>query len=164
MEWTDKEIEYIKNNYPSKSNSIKQISIEIKKSEKAVMHKAARLGLERPNPPVNKPKDKSHRTNADKKYYEKNRERIYLRKKDRLRKHKLELLKKLGERCQICGYNRCSAALEFHHKDKNKDAAVTRHLKDYSKEKALKEAEKCIILCANCHRELHNKELINSGV
>ena len=59
-----------------------------------------------------------------------------------------------GGCCQYCGYNKCMGALEFHHLDpKKKDfgiAAVTR-----SWENIKDELDKCILVCANCHREIH---------
>lgn len=59
-----------------------------------------------------------------------------------------------GGCCQCCGYSRCMGALEFHHLDpKKKDfgiAAVTR-----SWENIKDELDKCILVCANCHREIH---------
>lgn len=60
---------------------------------------------------------------------------------------------KLTTGCQVCGYNKCANALEFHHmitEDKQhnpSDLAKTSWVR-FMKERAL-----CIILCANCHRE-----------
>ena len=62
----------------------------------------------------------------------------------------------MGGRCQNCHYNKCLSALEFHHTDDNKD----RNVRDFvrgSLSKAIKEAKKCILLCANCHREEHER-------
>ena len=64
---------------------------------------------------------------------------------------------KLSKRCSICGYNKCAAALEFHHINRNKEFTIA-HLVEYKLEIIKKEMGKCIILCANCHRELHKKE------
>ncbi|AFH21427.1 HNH endonuclease [Cronobacter phage CR3] len=61
-----------------------------------------------------------------------------------------------GGECNVCGYNKCHAALEFHHLDPNeKDFAIggsglTRPFKDIKKE-----LDKCVMLCSNCHREVH---------
>lgn len=63
----------------------------------------------------------------------------------------------LGGKCSKCGYDKCEEALEFHHKDPTqKDFAIGGS--PLSRKKIFNEAKKCILLCANCHRELH-KEL-----
>jgi hypothetical protein len=55
----------------------------------------------------------------------------------------------------VCGYDRCVAALQFHHRDPREKTftpsskGVTRSL-----EKAREEARKCVLLCANCHAEV----------
>ena len=67
---------------------------------------------------------------------------------------KLELIKYKGGCCEVCGYDKCPAALEFHHKDpKGKDFAISSH--SYSFEKMKKEVDKCMLVCSNCHREIH---------
>jgi hypothetical protein len=61
-----------------------------------------------------------------------------------------------GGRCQICGYNRCSEALEFHHPDPTqKDFGISQKGYTRSWEKVKEETDKCILLRANCHREVH---------
>ena len=61
--------------------------------------------------------------------------------------------------CEFCGYNECSEVLDFHHKDeKDKKFNVGQSLNRYGKEEILKEIEKCIVLCSNCHRKLHYEE------
>ena len=61
----------------------------------------------------------------------------------------------LGGKCSKCGYNKCLEALDFHHDKGNKEGMISKLTKDFSKQKSLKEVKKCILLCANCHRELH---------
>lgn len=69
-------------------------------------------------------------------------------------KKKEELVEYKGGKCEICGYNKCITALHFHHKDPNeKDFSISR--KSYSFEKLKEEADKCILVCANCHAEIH---------
>lgn len=60
-----------------------------------------------------------------------------------------------GGKCERCGYNTCLKALEFHHLDPTKkDFTISNdHFKLID---AVKESKKCILLCANCHRELHD--------
>ena len=59
-----------------------------------------------------------------------------------------------GGKCVRCGYDKCSGALEFHHIDPSqKDFTISN---DRAKlEESIEESKKCILLCANCHRELH---------
>lgn len=60
--------------------------------------------------------------------------------------------------CQSCGENRYWV-LDFHHKDPNgKDAEVSTLLKSCNKQKILDEISKCVVLCSNCHRDLHHQE------
>ena len=60
---------------------------------------------------------------------------------------------KLWRRCDLCGYNRCAPALEFHHLG-NKTRRVGQML-NCSKKRIKQEISKCTLLCANCHREQH---------
>lgn len=64
----------------------------------------------------------------------------------------------MGGCCQVegCGYDKCNEALEFHHKDPNeKDFGIgaNGHTRSWVKIKI--ELDKCIMVCANCHREIH---------
>lgn len=63
-----------------------------------------------------------------------------------------------GGCCSKCGYDKCRSALEFHHLDPSqKDFGVGE--KGYTKawETIKMELDKCILVCANCHREIHAK-------
>ncbi len=59
---------------------------------------------------------------------------------------------KLG--CSRCGYNQCGAALDFHHKDSNKERRIT--VRSWATRLGQMEIDKCVLLCANCHREEHH--------
>ncbi len=62
-------------------------------------------------------------------------------------------------KCEICGYNKCYEALDFHHKDlTKKEFSISQSLTKFGKEKILEEIKKCKVLCSNCHRELHFEE------
>ena len=64
--------------------------------------------------------------------------------------------------CQKCGENR-KYLLEFHHIDpKTKVNTIAHMIKSSSQDSLLKEIKKCVILCANCHREFHYLEKINN--
>ena len=62
-----------------------------------------------------------------------------------------------GGRCERCGYDKCLRALSFHHVDKtNKDFGISgSHARSW--EKIKQELDKCVLLCANCHMEEHEK-------
>jgi hypothetical protein len=68
---------------------------------------------------------------------------------------KLAAVKYKGGACERCGYNKSPYALEFHHRDPSqKDGNISRML-SHSWSRVKKELDKCIMLCANCHREEH---------
>ena len=75
----------------------------------------------------------------------------YYSKKEEIREVKKQLS------CVKCGYNKCVEALDFHHVNpQEKENTVARMIANsYGIEKAYEEIEKCIVLCANCHREFH---------
>jgi 5-methylcytosine-specific restriction endonuclease McrA len=63
-----------------------------------------------------------------------------------------------GGKCKLCGYKRFNGALEFHHLGSSeKDFGVSKDGLTRSWERVKKEINKCILVCANCHRELHGK-------
>lgn len=71
------------------------------------------------------------------------------------RTNKLKLVELFGGQCTVCGYNRCIAALEFHHLEpEHKDFGLGRS--GASLPKLIKEAQKCILVCCRCHREIHS--------
>lgn len=60
-----------------------------------------------------------------------------------------------GGSCSICGYDKCLSALDFHHLDPSKKDFHISSKKAYSLKKLKPELDKCILVCANCHREIH---------
>lgn len=67
---------------------------------------------------------------------------------------KLALVEYKGGKCERCGYNKCIEALEFHHMDPSqKDFTISGKSKafEYLKD----EVDKCIMVCSNCHKEIH---------
>ena len=78
---------------------------------------------------------------------------------DRQRKFKAKVVEYMGGKCKKCGYNKCNAALQFHHLDPTqKDFQISklRHTSWDKNEKRIKaELDKCVMLCANCHCEVH---------
>ena len=69
-----------------------------------------------------------------------------------------------GGKCELCGYDRCIDAFEFHHNDSSKknfgisEKGYTRSWKE-----VVEELDNCILVCANCHRELHARLAASGG-
>jgi hypothetical protein len=67
----------------------------------------------------------------------------------------------MGGSCQVCGYKKCIAALELHHiNPQEKDFSFSKvRANNANWAKIVEELRKCILVCANCHREVHNNDL-----
>lgn len=74
---------------------------------------------------------------------------------ERGRKNKQKYIDYKGGKCENCGYDTCSDALEFHHKDPIQKDPSFKSIRYWGLEKAKEELDKCLLLCANCHREKH---------
>lgn len=59
--------------------------------------------------------------------------------------------------CFVCGYDKCTRALEFHHLKREGKVgaplAMAQRPKKYSPQDVLDELDKCVVMCSNCHRE-----------
>lgn len=79
---------------------------------------------------------------------------------EKRRQIKLELIKYKGGKCEICGYDKCIAALEFHHIDpKTKKFGIGNgNIKSLNILK--QEVDKCLLLCNRCHTELHYQQFL----
>lgn len=76
------------------------------------------------------------------------------KRRDKLKQLAIE---HLGGSCSICNYSKCFAALEFHHKDPSiKEFAISAKGYTRSWDKVKIELDKCVLVCANCHREIHS--------
>jgi len=108
----------------------------------------------------------------NKKYYEKNREKISAQRKSvydsdksvsrvlsLTEQNKQKLLLMFGNRCDSCKETLPYCCYDFHHmdpaqKEHNVSALITRAWKYVEQE-----ARKCTMLCSNCHRILHSLEV-----
>lgn len=77
-----------------------------------------------------------------------------------IRKHRIDI--KIGAAraikggmCQICGYNKCQSALDFHHVDPGAKVLDAQRMKQVSWVKIKEEMKKVVLVCSNCHREIH---------
>jgi len=74
----------------------------------------------------------------------------------RRRKLRLMAVNHAGGKCTRCGYNKYHEVLEFHHRDPSqKEFGIGQNGLTRSWKRVKAEVEKCDLLCANCHRELH---------
>lgn len=74
----------------------------------------------------------------------------------RRKKLKEMVVRYKGGKCMISGYDKHVGALELHHlEDSQKEFGLSTKGLTRSWEKIKKEADKCILVCANCHREIH---------
>lgn len=116
---------------------------------------------------IERPKNKFCSTSCTNKYkYQKNKSKLnantYIRQIEKYRYRKFKLIELRGNNgCEKCGYAKNLGALDFHHVDSSIKLFTldSRKLSNKSWKSILSEFEKCIILCANCHREHHHPEL-----
>ena len=125
-----------------KSLSTREIANSIGISQTAVRYRLNKCNLTTNNKPQTRLKPKNRQE----------------QKKKKGRKIRLDLIKYLGGKCQKCGYCKNSAVLTFHHvEEKTKKFKLDmRSCSNRSLVKLYAEAKKCILLCANCHTELHH--------
>ncbi len=91
----------------------------------------------------------------DRRTYQDRKEALKLAVIKRRKKIKQLSIEYKGGKCQLCGYNRCEAALELHHLNpltKSFGIGEKGYTRAWTKVRA--ELDKCILLCANCHREV----------
>jgi len=70
-------------------------------------------------------------------------------------KHKKQLIDYKGAQCSICGYSKYQGSLDFHHIDPSTKEFKLSNFKSRSFDNLKQELDKCVLLCSNCHREVH---------
>ncbi len=91
----------------------------------------------------------------DRRKYVDRREALIKAVAKRRKKLKTFAIEYKGGKCQQCGYNKYEGALELHHinrADKSFGIGDKGYTRSWEKVKA--ELDKCLLLCANCHREI----------
>lgn len=106
-------------------------------------------------------KDREKQLEAQRQHYKDNKSiysaRFKKRKQDR-KEYLTRIKSEVG--CENCGYNKCSKSLDFHHKYQNKELSlVTLASNGHIYSTIDEELKKCIVLCANCHRAHHAKDI-----
>lgn len=91
---------------------------------------------------------------AEKRKYADRREELIKAVAKRRRKIKLMAIDYKGGKCAICGYNKYPGALDLHHISGQKSFNIGHKGYTRSWERTKQELDKCILVCANCHREL----------
>lgn len=87
----------------------------------------------------------------------KNKQDLYKKQIERWIKIKKKAIEYKGGCCQRCGYNQYYGSLQFHHINPlEKDVSWTK-LRLRSWDKIVSELDKCDLLCANCHAEVHHE-------
>lgn len=147
-------------------DNISLLSIEQQKARNASTRVCTKCGRELPITDFVF-KDKKHNIRAPRckdcdredkrmsyaKHYENNREKFIQRRKEFESSNKdfARERKKCG--CLICG-EKDIACLDFHHLG-DKEFTISSEMRNKSKEAIQAEIDKCVVLCANCHRKLH---------
>jgi hypothetical protein len=78
---------------------------------------------------------------------------------DDRRKRIVSIKKQMGGKCFFCGFDKNFAALDFHHIDPSKKSFSVNSAAKGTRDELIKEAEKCILLCRNCHSSLHSPDM-----
>ena len=114
-------------------------------------------------------KDKNERKRKAQEYsrehYLKNQEEVKKRTAEKKKYQRIEWdTFKRTLKCAKCSFSH-PAALDFHHTDPTKkDGIVSKFSKNGQYKRAMDEIEKCIVLCANCHRIHHYEERKNPAL
>jgi 5-methylcytosine-specific restriction endonuclease McrA len=94
---------------------------------------------------------------GDKRTYKDRKKYLIQAVQKRRRKVREKAISYKGGQCQACGYSNCLEALEFHHLESTgKDFGISDRGYTRSWKRILQELDKCVLLCANCHREVHS--------
>lgn len=92
---------------------------------------------------------------AEKRKYADRREELIKAVAKRRRKIKTMAIEYKGGKCQMCGYSKYQGALDLHHiHQKTKSFGIAYKGYTRSWESVKKELDKCVLVCANCHREI----------
>jgi hydroxymethylglutaryl-CoA reductase len=108
-------------------------------------------------------RDKEKQKQRQREHYERNKDKYKTCLNDR-RQKRAEWMRNLKStmQCQQCGCDQ-GLCLEFHHEDEKFMGIANMVNQAYSENKILEEISKCTILCANCHRKHHSRDVRING-
>jgi hypothetical protein len=72
---------------------------------------------------------------------------------------RLKIIDDAKHPCELCGYDRCKSVLHFHHRDpstKKFGITLAKSVALLSEVQLVDEIKKCVVVCSNCHGEIHN--------
>jgi hypothetical protein len=76
-------------------------------------------------------------------------------------RRKQQCIKYLGNKCVVCGYNKCTRALGTHHRNSEiKEFALSVDNLTKKWETIERELKKCVLVCPNCHAEIHSGRIL----
>lgn len=79
-------------------------------------------------------------------------------------KQKENIIYVMGGKCACCGYNRCNRALELHHLNPAEKEFTFAQNTNRAWSYVVKELPKTIMVCSNCHREIHDGLIKNESL
>ena len=84
---------------------------------------------------------------------------IEKKRTQRAARHKEAAVAALGGCCSVCGYNKNIMCLDFHHQDPSKkEREPSKIMREKDLNKIMAEINKCVLVCKNCHTEIHHPE------
>ncbi len=73
----------------------------------------------------------------------------------KFRESRKQIIDYKGGKCEVCGYNKCIAALTLHHTNPSKKDPRWDKIRQWNLEKIKSELDTCELLCNRCHTEKH---------
>ncbi len=148
----------------NKGYTISEIATELKSGRSTISYWLKKFNITTNN--EQKPREKKHKCRKcgetdPKLFYGDDKEvcgECHLKRvNDTGRENRKYAIEQLGGKCQIqsCGYNKYIGALDIHHLDPNIKDTNFKSMRGWSKARIDKEIKNCILLCKNCHAEIH---------
>ena len=94
-------------------------------------------------------------------WHTKNKQKRNKQLSERSRQRKREAVEAFGNKCHDCGKGFPDCCFDFHHLDSDSKDLNPSAVLRLSKERRETELEKCVLLCANCHRIRHHDNTIS---